>query len=255
MTKTSRRLLSVASAFAACLILAGCGGNAPYSPIIADSSGDLIFTAQTPTATVEQGATATFHLWLKAVGTFSSSVTMTAANVPGDWDVSPAKVFTPTTSGTKLQFRVYTVGVQPGDYPFTVTVTGGGLTRRVNLTLKVTGLSVSIAPASQTIAPGGTAQYTVTVTPLNGHTRSANLEVSGLPSPFEWALNPTTVQFSGAAPQTSQLVISFNSGYGDPRSRGSGLMFVVTARSGEAAASATASLDVEDTGGIDAIIR
>ncbi|NLI01075.1 MAG: hypothetical protein GX446_16455 [Chthonomonadales bacterium] len=257
MTNTSRRLYACLSVVGIALLLGGCGGNAPYSPIIADASSDLVLTLENPTVTVEQGASAVFKMNLRAVGSFSAPATVVVHTLPLQWSLTPGNVVTPTTSGTPLSLTVPTGGVAVGDYEFTVSATGGGLTRAVALTLRVTGVSIGIAPESRTLLPGGTAEYTVTVTPLNGHTLSASLEISGLPSNVESSFNPDTVTFSGSSPRTSQLVLSLpDDGGSHPVNRGSaGQTFTVTARSGAGSVYATAVVIIDDRGGIDAIIR
>jgi subtilisin family serine protease len=84
--------------------------------------------------------------------------------------------------------------------------------------------TVSVSPSSATVAAGGTASYTVTVTGVNGFAGSVALSLSGLPS-SDWTptFSPAVVSAAGtsqltvttaasAAPGTYPLTISGTSG-------------------------------------------
>ncbi|HWX93354.1 MAG TPA: hypothetical protein VNY29_12055 [Terriglobales bacterium] len=63
--------------------------------------------------------------------------------------------------------------------------------------------ALSVAPSSQSVAPGGSTQpYTVTITPSNGFTGAVNLRASGLPAAAAATFNPS------AATTTSSLTVS-----------------------------------------------
>ena len=257
MTNTSRHLFIIVVALAACLALAGCGGNAPYSPIVSDTTQapDLLLLTDIWSVTVEQGAVAEFRFVLKAVGSFASTVKMSVTGLPAQWELLPSDSLVPSTAGTQMTLKVNTSGVAPGNYQFTVGAHSGNLTRLVGVTLKVKGLQVSISPAQATVTPTQPAVFTVTVAPLNGHTDPATLTVSGLPLGFSSELSPGVVQFSGATPKTATLTVYLAS---IPTKRGrvsEGIPFSVTATSATASATTTAQVFVELTGGVDGIIR
>jgi hypothetical protein len=58
--------------------------------------------------------------------------------------------------------------------------------------------SLGMTPSSNTIAPGGNANYTVTVTALNGFNGVVSFGASGLPAGATASFNPTTVTGSGS---------------------------------------------------------
>jgi hypothetical protein len=73
------------------------------------------------------------------------------------------------------------------------------------LTLSNSGgsdFAISATPASQTVVPGGTTSYTVTVIPQSGFTGMVALSASGLPAGASASLNPTTVSGSGSSTLT-----------------------------------------------------
>ncbi len=72
--------------------------------------------------------------------------------------------------------------------------------------------AVSITPASKTVVPGSSADFTVTITPLAGFTGAVNLSTSALPSGVSASFNPTTINIIDATSKTSTLTLSTTSG-------------------------------------------
>lgn len=67
---------------------------------------------------------------------------------------------------------------------------------------------LSVSPASRSVVPGGTALYTVTVTPLAGFTGQVNLSTSTLPIGVASTFNPTSIDITDANSRTSTLTLS-----------------------------------------------
>jgi hypothetical protein len=152
--------------------------------------------------------------------------------------------------------------LEPLDYPITVQATGGGITRSVALTLKVTGIDLTVSPSTQNLNLGGSAQYTLTVTPRNGHTGTALLEVTGLPGNIDSVITPSSLNLAGQTPQQATLTLTApfeedgkRKPAADRRSTAAAHQFAVTATSGTATARDVASYTLITTGGIDAVIR
>lgn len=77
------------------------------------------------------------------------------------------------------------------------------------------GFSVTVAPGSQTVSPGGGTSYTVTVTFLNGYSGNVGLTVSGLPNGVTASLNPTSLNTSGTSTLTINTATTIaNGSYG-----------------------------------------
>jgi hypothetical protein len=64
------------------------------------------------------------------------------------------------------------------------------------------GWSLSAAPGSQNVLPGGIATYTVTATPFNGYSGTVNLSVSGCPTGATCSVNPTSLTLPPAGNST-----------------------------------------------------
>jgi len=72
--------------------------------------------------------------------------------------------------------------------------------------------SISLAPGSRTILPGGSATYTVTVTPIGGFTGTVSLGASGFSNDATASFNPASIVISDTAPQSSTLTIATTAG-------------------------------------------
>src|SRR5436190_2885869 len=72
------------------------------------------------------------------------------------------------------------------------SVTGGRLNAARALGLPADpGFRISVSPASRTVVQGDSTTYTITVNPIGGFAGSVDLSISGLPSGFTAAFNPT----------------------------------------------------------------
>jgi len=69
-------------------------------------------------------------------------------------------------------------------------------------------LAISVTPSSQSLTPGGTAAYSVTVTPLAGFIGSVNLSASGLPSGASANFSPATLNMDDPSSHSSNLTIT-----------------------------------------------
>ena len=97
-----------------------------------------------------------------------------------------------------------TVSPLPGSYVFTVTGTGGGLTRMSTATLVVEAapvpdFSLTTSPSSVTVTAGSPANYTVAITRLNGFTDAVDFVITGLPSGASGGFNPASTSGDSSA--------------------------------------------------------
>jgi subtilase family serine protease len=73
---------------------------------------------------------------------------------------------------------------------------------------------ISVSPALRHIPPGGTASYTVTITPSNGYSGTVNFSVSGLPTGASDMFSSTSVTGSGTTtlsiPTTTSTALGTN---------------------------------------------
>ncbi len=67
--------------------------------------------------------------------------------------------------------------------------------------------SLAAGTTSQTVSPGGTAQYTLKVSPVNGFNQTVNLGCSGAPASATCSLNPASATLDGTHSVTVQLTV------------------------------------------------
>ena len=72
--------------------------------------------------------------------------------------------------------------------------------------------AISATPSSRAITPGGSAQYSVTVTPFAGFTGVVTLSANGLPTGAIGSFNPATVNLTDATSKSSTLTITTTAG-------------------------------------------
>ena len=195
--------------------IAGFSAGAGYDPVTGwgsvDASNlvnfwnnngtpDFSLAATPASQSVNQGSTATYTVTESVFDNYSNTVTFSVSGLPAG--ASPT--FTPPTlsgAGTS-SLSITTLATTPlGSYPLTITGTDGVLTHTASATLVITtpDFSLTAAPASQTVVVGNTANYTATVTALNGYAGTVSFSVSGLPAGASPTFTPPSVTGSGSS--------------------------------------------------------
>ena len=67
---------------------------------------------------------------------------------------------------------------------------------------------ITMSPSTRTVSPGGSAQYSVTVTPLAGFTGAVNLTATNLPAGVTASFNPTSININDATSKTAILTLN-----------------------------------------------
>jgi hypothetical protein len=101
------------------------------------------------------------------------------------------------------------------------------------------GLTLQVAPASQTVTRGQSATYTVSVTPTNGFTGTVVLSTAKLPTGMTGSFNPASVTINSTATASSVLTVAASS----TATLGSA-SFTITGTSGKVDGSVSATLSV-----------
>lgn len=160
-------------------------------------------------------------------GTPTQNQVLTASN--GTWNGSPAPTYTyqwnrcaPTCAAIAgATGSTYTLALADVTHTITVTVKATNTAGNASASSAAVGpiaaapvapgdFSLSASPASQSVARGATATYTLTVKDLNGFNKAVNLTVSGLPSSATASFSPasatTTSTLTVHAPTTVALL-------------------------------------------------
>ncbi len=153
--------------------------------------GDFSVSASPGSRTVTHGGTATYTITVQSTGGFSSPVSLTALNLPGN-QVLPGTGFspqslTPTANGSSASTLNIVTNNQTlaGSFNITVRGTSGSTIREttINLTVSQGGnFTISASPSSRTISRGNTATYVVSLTNLGSSGNIVSLFAINLPN-------------------------------------------------------------------------
>jgi hypothetical protein len=206
-------------------LVTGLGSVDAYNLIHAWPSSTTPSFTLSVTATPSSTPENTNVVWngtLTATNGYSGTVTLTCTTgAPSTCTISPSSI-TPSSTGTA--FTVTVGSGTPGTYNFNIQGTDGTITQTqaVSLTVVAPGFTLSAAPASVAITPGGSGgTSTITVSDQGGFSGSVALTASGLPSGVSALFNPTstastsvlTLTASGtAAPGPATVTITGTSG-------------------------------------------
>ena len=192
-------------------------------------------TATNDGQTVTPGSSVTYNLNVAASSTFTGTVKLSVAHLPQSCTWSGGKS-TCTTAASSATFSTTSVSLTPNAVaPVTMTIKTSATTPPILQTsnIEVIGQSGALqnvwegqitvadpsAPdytlhvtpnASQTIQPGGSITYNLTLTPVNGFSGAVTL-ASFVTVPGTATFNPATVTLSGGGSQTSKFTIASSS--------------------------------------------
>ncbi len=179
--------------------------------------------------TVEQGGMTTYEVSVNTTNCYTGTVTLSVAGLPDDAShaFDPADVVPPADSNLTVQT---TASTPPGTYVLTISGDSGTLHREASVELVVNeppppdpDFTIAASPASQSVDPGGQADYVVSLDALGGFSDTVSLSVTGLPTGADAAFDPDALVPPGDSalaittgadtpPGTYMLTISGDSG-------------------------------------------
>ncbi len=170
----------------------------------------------TPTPTVKSlvaGNSTTFQIGVQSIGTFSSSVTLTASNVPiGMTAVFNAASVIPAQGS--LATSILTLDTQPtladGTYYLNLRGTSGFLMSDHAMAITIGNFNITVTPIAKTGEQGGNATFVVSGISENDFTDDMVLDLKGAPTGVDWEFDPSTVTIppSGSANSNLNLNVS-----------------------------------------------
>jgi len=176
----------------------------------ASSAADFSVATSPQVLTTTAGGSVSSAVTVVPVNGFAAGTTLSLQGLPaGASGTLTPSVLGPGAWGSTLAVST-TTAVPPGSYPFTVTASGGGLTRWVTGTLSVTAppdFSLAASPVKLTVKRGQSASATIGVATVGGVRVSVALSNSTLPTGVTrtWTGNPVT------APGSASLRFSVSS--------------------------------------------
>jgi regulation of enolase protein 1 (concanavalin A-like superfamily) len=215
--------------------------SATFSSVaVTNIAADFAIDATPSSQSVQVGDGTTYTATVTPSGGFSGTVTFSVSGLP----TGATGTFSPTSvsgSGSST-LSVSTSGSTPsGSYTLTVSGTSGSLSHNDTVTLNVSDFTVSVTPASQTVAAGQSTNYTVNLGNNNAFTGTIGLSVAGLPAGASGTFNPASL----TAPGSSTLTVTTTTNTPPGTST-----LTVTGTSGSLSHNSTASLVVNASSGI-----
>jgi hypothetical protein len=200
------------------LVVTGTAGPLSHSaPAVNLSIQDFTITPPNPQC-ILAASSASGTITISGLNGFTGPGTISITGLPtgATASLNPATVNIngSVTSALTIATSASTPG---GNYVITITVTSNGVTHSVTFILCVQNFTFAISPAApaiQNLNAGGSTNYTVTVTPVNGFTGVVNLTQSGLPtsSGATATFSPSSITItSSSGAQTSILTVSTTS--------------------------------------------
>jgi subtilase family serine protease len=224
-TKTTLTLAASAAATvgSATITITGTSGavtsRATLALTVAAAPG-FTLSASPSSLTVVAGATATSAITVNAQNGFTGTVTLTASALPAGVTGS----FSPSSTSHSSTVT-FTASSTAAATTATVTISGvsGALNSKISVTLSVTKpptFTLSISPASLSIAAGATGTATLTLTPQNGFSSPVTVTISGLPASVTPSFNASSATLAtlslsagvSAAPTSATVSINAKAG-------------------------------------------
>lgn len=209
----SRRLCALlcAAILHSAALLSGCGGSSSGGTTAPPPVPDFSLALNPSSISITPGGTAQTVVSITALNGFSSTVSVQFSGLPAGVTTSAS---TYTVSAGSPQTVIFTAASNAAASTAALVLTGtsASITHTMNLAVQVTppppDFSLGLSPVSISIAPGGTAQTAVSLTPLNGFSSGASVQISGLPAGVTASSSALTV--TAGSPQT----VSFSASSG-----------------------------------------
>jgi uncharacterized membrane protein len=220
----SNRTIPVTMAGTQLLVVVGTnnrsGDVTPISYLgVAQSSGggspNFTLSASPTSLSLAQGTQGSSTITTTISGGFSSSVALSASGTPTGTTTSfnPSTIPAPGSGNSTMTFTVGS-NTPAGNYPITVTASGGGIRHTMTVNLTVTAyqpvLTVSASPSSLSVAQGTQGTSTITTTIGGGFNSSVALSASGAPAGTTMAFNPSTIPAPGSGNSTLSFTVAGN---------------------------------------------
>jgi len=189
-----------------CITLSGTGSAVThyyYVILVIEATGDFTVAASQDTISINQGETGNVTITVTSTGGFVSKT-----NLKWEWvgttptgvtpSLSPSYV-TPTSGGSKSStLKIETTSSATlGTFEIMVTGTSYPRVHNVNVTVEIKSIAtftVQASPASKSVYPGQSAQYTVTVTTTGGYNKNIVFTLNPAPpSGISYAFSPPDV--------------------------------------------------------------
>src|SRR2546428_11094468 len=213
-TKTSILTIRSPTAGNFNVTVTGSHGTLSHSAILRVTIVDFNVTANVTNLTVNSGSVGNATITVRSLNNFAGSVQLTA-NVGSNGVTPTLTPATVTLTGGKSANSTLTVSISSntpiGNYTIRVIGTNGGLSREVDLIIRVRDFRSSAIPSTLIIGSGLTRYSNVTLTSVNGFTGTISLSVTVSPvgpNRPTVSLSVPTISLTAGGTGVSTLTIS-----------------------------------------------
>jgi hypothetical protein len=180
--------------------------------LIEQQTGDFILS-QPSAQTVVAGSGASFQAAYTPINGFAGSVGFNVTGLPAgvNWGTS---LLAAPLQGDSIAVSVPS-NVPGGTYPVTITATSGSIVHNVVTQLIVQAgadFTMSVSPSVKTIQQGGSATFTVSLTPSAGFSGAATLTIGPITGGV--SVSPTSAVVSASSPATLTFTAASNATLG-----------------------------------------
>jgi uncharacterized membrane protein len=178
------------------------------------SDPNFTISASPSSLSVVRGNQGASTITTTAIGSFNSSIALSASGVPSGTTVSfnPNPIPAPGSGNSTMTITVGS-STPTGTYPITVTGNGGGIQQNTTVTLTVTApttFTISASPSSLSVVQGNQGTSTITTTISNGFNGAIALSASGMPSGTTVSFNPNPIPAPGSGNSTMTITVGSN---------------------------------------------
>ena len=170
--------------------------------------GDFTLSLSPQPLQVFPNGSGSYQLTVGSINQFNQVVNLTCSGLPTGATCSTFPGWTrPPTGSTPISIGVQVQSVPVGNYQITVTGTSGPLTHAATAQLQVSDFTAAVSPANAPVPAGGSTNFNVTVSPINGFDGSVSLQCSSS-VPVSCSFSPASVAVPAGGNGTSVLTVS-----------------------------------------------
>jgi subtilisin-like proprotein convertase family protein len=177
---------------------------------------DFTLAASPSSNTVTAGNSANYTVSNTALNGFSNNVSLSAS--PAISGVTYSFSPNPEAPNGSSTFTCSTTsGASTGTFSITITGTDGTLTHTTNVSLTINSVpvpdfSLSASPSSNTVTAGGSANYTISETAINGYSNNVTLSASPAISGVTYGFAPNPIGPGGSSTLTCTTTTGASTG-------------------------------------------
>ena len=168
-----------------------------------ENIGYTLFTiSNSPSArTISAGTNTTFTVNIGDPTLMSNAVSLAVDTLPANMSASFSTNLVNGKGSATLTVTASN-SISPGTYTLNVIGANAGLTHTSQVSVIVGKFSIVVSPASQSVLPGNSTNFTVTLTTNAGFSGSVNFGIDGLPGGASTGFSPTSLSGNGTSTLT-----------------------------------------------------